>query len=76
MGKKYDPAQIYSISPPKALKKRDKNLYKISEVSNESKITKKTFTRARKELIGQMVSESKNISAHNFPVGKVVVGEG
>ena len=76
MGKKYDPAQIYSTSPLKTLKKRDKNLYKISEVSNESKITKKTFTRARKEMISQMVSESKNISAHNFPVAKVVVGEG
>jgi hypothetical protein len=76
LGKKYDPAKIYATSPTKVLKKREKNLYKISEVSNENKIAKKTFTRARKEIISQMVSESKKVSTHNFPVAKVVVGEG
>ncbi len=76
LGKKYDPAHIYATSPPKTLKKREKNLYKISEVSNENKIAKKTFTRARKEIISQMVSESKKVSTHNFSVAKVAVGEG
>ncbi len=72
---KFDPANVYNVSPTKIMKKKEKNLYKMSEVSNENKIVKKTFTRARKELIRQMGAESKNRSTHNFS-GSKVMGEG
>ncbi len=48
----------------------------MAEVSNQNKITKKTFTRARKELIGQIASDSKKASIYNNPVAKVRVEEG
>ena len=73
---KFDPAYIYTnTSSPKGLYKKEKNIYKVMEVSNEKKITKKTFTRARRDFIGSVAGESKNSSTCNFNASKILVGE-